>query len=164
MKYYLLNFYQLIKKQYLLILGMYISLYIILCITTISLTINKTSFNIIIGLPPITSGIQILWILFQLCSHIYIVFTYLTYEKDSSYEYILLRTSKQKIFLKKFVVAITITVILRIIIFLFTYMIFQHIIAFSKKEFVYNILIYIIITIITSLITNIKISSKVNEN
>lgn len=164
MKYYLLNFYQLIKKQYLLILGMYISLYIILCITTISLTINKTSFNIIIGLPPITSGIQILWILFQLCSHIYIVFAYLTYEKDSSYEYILLRTSKQKIFLKKLVVAITITVILRIIIFLFTYMIFQHIIAFPKKEFVYNILIYIIITIITSLITNIKISSKVNEN
>ena len=101
MKYYLLNFYQLAKKQYLLILGMYISLYIILCITTIEITVRPIYFNIILGVPPITNSLQLLWILFQAICHIYIIFTYLTYEQDSSYEYILLRTTKKNIFLQK---------------------------------------------------------------
>ncbi|GEM_PF-5299121 len=156
MKYYLLNFYQLVKKQYLLILGIYISLYIILCITTIGLTINPIYFNTILGVPPITNSIQILWALFQIGCHIYITFTYLTYEQDSSYEYILLRTSNKDIFLKKTIVILIITSFLRIIIFLFTYMIFHHVITFSTNSFMYNILIYIVITIITSIATIYK--------
>ena len=158
MKYYLLNFYQLAKKQYLLILGMYISLYIILCITTIEITVRPIYFNIILGVPPITNSLQLLWILFQAICHIYIIFTYLTYEQDSSYEYILLRTTKKNIFLQKSIVAIIITVTIRTIIFLLTYIIFQHVIEFQKNSFIYNILIYIAITIITSLATFNKIN------
>lgn len=158
MKYYLLNFYQLAKKQYLLILGMYISLYIILCITTIEITVRPIYFNIILGVPPITNSLQLLWILFQAICHIYIIFTYLTYEQDSSYEYILLRTTKKNIFLQKSIVAIIITVTIRTIIFLLTYIIFQHVIEFQKNSFIYNILIYIAITIITSLATFHKIN------
>jgi len=158
MKYYLLNFYQLAKKQYLLILGMYISLYIILCITTIEITVRPIYFNIILGVPPITNSLQLLWILFQGICHIYIIFTYLTYEQDSSYEYILLRTTKKNIFLQKSIVAIIITVTIRTIIFLLTYIIFQHVIEFQKNSFIYNILIYIAITIITSLATFHKIN------
>ena len=158
MKYYLLNFYQLAKKQYLLILGMYISLYIILCITTIEITVRPIYFNIILGVPPITNSLQLLWILFQAICHIYIIFTYLTYEQDSSYEYVLLRTTKKNIFLQKSIVAIIITVTIRTIIFLLTYIIFQHVIEFQKNSFIYNILIYIAITIITSLATFHKIN------
>lgn len=156
MKYYLLNFYQLFKKQYLLILGLYIGLYSILFLTTMGFNVNPIYFNTLLGCPPITNNIQILWILFQMFCHIYIVFIYLTYEWDSSYEYVLLRESAQKILYKKILLMLFITIFLRLMIFIITYCFFYHVISFPLNSFIYNLVIYLVVTLVVGVLLIIR--------
>lgn len=151
MLYNLLNLYQLIKKPYLLLAYMYLGLYIIIFITT-SFTKNIALFNILLGCPPYTSSIQILWTIFQISCHIYIVFTYLSYEQDSSYEYIILRESYKKILCKKVLVILVATVVLRLFIFFGTYLLFYSKIDFSMTSFFYNIGLYIAVAIVTVIV------------
>lgn len=148
MIYSFLSFFQLVKKQYLLVFGLYIGSYIILYLTTMGFYVDINNFNTLLGCPPYNSPIQILWTIFQFFCHIYIVFTFLSYEQDSSFEYMILRESYKKTTIKKFLLILLVTILLRIIVFFVTYLFFYNIIKFPFVSFIYNIGIYIIITII----------------
>lgn len=152
MKYALLNLYQLIKTKYLLISFMYLGLYTILFITTNGFRTNPSSFNIMLGCPPYDYSLQVLWTIFQVSCHVYIVYNFFSCEQDASLEYLILRESYQKLFLKKFIIMICATVITRFIIFLVTYFFYYKLISFPLTSFIYNILIYIVITILTSMV------------
>lgn len=151
MLYYLLSFYQLVKKQYLLVFGLYLSLYIILFIITTVFTKTLTEFNILLGVPEYTSALQIIWTLFQISCHAYITYTFFSYEQDSSFEYIILRESYIKNFIKKLILILLITIVIRVIIFFGTYLFFYHSISFNVSSFIYNIVIYLVVSLITTI-------------
>lgn len=153
MKYYLLTFYQLIKKSYILVFSLFISLYIILFLITMNFSITMDKFNILLGCPPFQNVIQILWAIFQISCHVYIVYLFFIYESDSSYEYIILRESYEKSIIKKFILIILITLLIRIIIFFGTYLFFYKHISFPIQAFKYNIIVYILVSIITTIVT-----------
>lgn len=151
MLYYLLSFYQLVKKQYLLVFGLYLGLYIILFIITTAFTKTLTEFNILLGVPEYTSALQIIWTLFQISCHAYITYTFFSYEQDSSFEYIILRESYLKNFIKKLILILLITIVIRVIIFFGTYLFFYHSISFNISSFIYNIVIYLVVSLITTI-------------
>lgn len=151
MLYYLLSFYQLVKKQYLLVFGLYLGLYIILFIITTVFTKTLTEFNILLGVPEYTSALQIIWTLFQISCHAYITYTFFSYEQDSSFEYIILRESYIKNFIKKLILILLITIVIRVIIFFGTYLFFYHSISFNVSSFIYNIVIYLVVSLITTI-------------
>ena len=151
MLYYLLSFYQLVKKQYLLVFGLYLSLYIILFIITTAFTKTLTEFNILLGVPEYMSTLQIIWTLFQISSHVYVTYSFFSYEQDSSFEYIILRESYIKNFIKKLILILLITIVIRVIIFLGTYVFFYHSISFNVASFIYNIVIYLVVSLITTI-------------
>lgn len=151
MLYYLLSFYQLVKKQYLLVFGLYLSLYIILFIITTAFTKTLTEFNILLGVPKYTSTLQIIWTLFQISSHAYITYSFISYEQDSSFEYIILRQSYIKNFIKSIILILLITLVIRVIIFSGTYLFFYQSISFNISSFIYNIVIYLLVSLITSI-------------
>lgn len=153
MKYCILNFYQLIKKHYLLISGMYIALYIILLLIFYPIDKTITSFNTILGCPPINNTIQILWLLFQISCHVYITYSLLSFEQDSSQEYSILREAYYKTYIKKFILIIFFTLIIRNIIFFITYMFYYKSIVFPIQILIFNTLIYMIISMIIAIIT-----------
>lgn len=151
MLYYLLSFYQLVKKQYLLVFGLYLGLYIILFIITTAFTKTLTEFNILLGVPEYTSALQIIWTLFQISCHAYITYTFFSYEQDSSFEYLILRSSYLKNFIKKLILILLITIVIRVIIFFGTYLFFYHSISFNISSFIYNIVIYLVVSLITTI-------------
>lgn len=151
MLYTLLSFYQLMKKQYKLLGFMCLGIYIILLIT-IGTSRNIYTFGMLLGCPPFVSPAQILWTIFQISCHIYMVYTYLQYEQDSSYEYIILRESEKTILIKKFFLLLAITIFIRLLIFFFTYSFFFSNIDFPITGFFYNIGVYIGALIVSAIV------------
>lgn len=132
---------------------MYLGLYIILFIITNGFHTNPISLNIMLGCPPYNYNLQVLWTIFQVSCHVYIVYNFFSCEQDTSLEYLILRESYKRTFLKKFIVIICATIVIRIIIFFGTYFFYYKLISFPSASFIYNILIYIVITILTSIVT-----------
>ena len=151
MSYYILNFLQQVKKQFVLIFFLYLGLYIILFLMSLGLNLDLPIFNMMIGCPKYDDMIKILWTIFQISCHIYITFSFFSYEQDSSFEFLLLRESYKNSFLKKFFLIIFITIFIRLIIFFGTYVFFCNNITFPWISFTFNISIYITVSVITSL-------------
>lgn len=151
MLYYILSFFQQVKKQFLLIFCLYFGLYVILVFMSLGLDLDLSLFNMLLGCPQYDDMIKILWVLFQTACHIYIVFSFFSYEQDSSFEFLLLRISYQKNFLRKMFFMLGVTVVIRFFLFFGTYLFFYHTISFPWTSFVYNFVFYLMITILTSL-------------
>ena len=150
MKYNLLSLLQSIKKQYLLLFVVYIFLYFIFILYMLSLPADVSLFTILLGLPPYQEGIKIIWMLFQIICHIYITFTFFTNEWDWSFEFLLLRKLYKKNFIHLLIVISVFTIFIRSFIFLFSYFFFFCDITFSISLFLFNNLLYLVVSVITS--------------
>ena len=150
MKYNLLSLLQSIKKQYLLLFVVYIFLYFIFILYMLSLPVDVSLFTILLGLPPYQEGIKIIWMLFQISCHIYITFTFFTNEWDWSFEFLLLRKLYKKNFIHLLIVISVFTIFIRSFIFLFSYFFFFCDITFSISLFLFNNLLYLVVSVITS--------------
>lgn len=147
------NFYRLlqsIKKQYILLFVVYIFFYFMFMLYMAVLPTNLSLFTILIGLPPYQEGIKILWTLFQVCCHIYITYTFFTNEKEHSFEFLLLRKSYKKNFIHLLVVVSIFTMVIRSFIFIFSYFFLFRDIPFSISLFLFNSLLYLVVSVITS--------------
>lgn len=151
MKYNLFRLLQSLKKQYLLLFVVYIFIYFIFMLYMVSLPIDSSLFRILLGLPPYQEEIKILWMLFQVCCHIYITYTFFTSEWEHSFEFLLLRKSYKKNFVHLLVVICIFTIFIRSIIFIFSYFLLFRTILFSISLFLFNNILYLIVSIITSL-------------
>lgn len=160
MKYNFLSLLEAIKKQYLLLFVVYLFLYFMIFLYMVMLPMDISAFTRLVGIPPFFDSITILWMLFQVCCHIYITYTFFTREWDRSFEFLLLRKSYRKNFTHIFIVISIFTIIIRSFIFLFSYFCFFSDISFPFPLFWFNIILYLIVSIITSVF--VLFQTKIN--
>ena len=155
MKYYRLCFKQLSKQKLWKLLIVYFIIYsmIILVSYLSKFDFDVNLFNIIIGNFQNDTLLSILWMLFQIIFHTYIIYLFSTYDKTNSFEFIILRESNKNIIQKKILLLLAITILFRIIVFLFTYFIFFRSINFPYYSLGFNLCIHIVIVIIASIIS-----------
>lgn len=160
MKYNFLSLFEAIKKQYLLLFIVYVFLYFMIFLYMAMLPMDISSFTRLVGIPPYFDNVKILWMLFQVCCHIYITYTFFVREWDRSFEFLLLRKSYKKNFIHILIVISIFTIIIRSFIFLFSYFCFFSDISFSFPLFWFNIILYLIVSIITSIF--VLFQTKIN--
>lgn len=104
MKYYRLCFKQLSKQKLWKLLIVYFIIYsmIILVSYLSNFDFDVNLFNIIIGNFQNDTLLSILWMLFQIIFHTYIIYLFSTYDKTNSFEFIILRESNKNIIQKKY--------------------------------------------------------------
>lgn len=85
---------------------------------------------------------EFLWIVYQIFFFIYIYYRFFTFEEDNSLEFLILRKSNTKIFLRKFIFLSIFNLIFRLLIFLISLAIYRKVIINIIYSFILNYLIY----------------------
>lgn len=154
MKYYRLYFKQLFKLKLYKLFFLYFILYgmLLLVFYLSNFDFDVYLFNIIIGNFQMDTLLSVLWMLFQVIFHIYIVYLFTTYDKIASFEFIVLRESNRLIVRKKILILLTSTLLFRMAMFLFTYFVFFRSISFPYCSLVFNLCVYIIIVFVVSIV------------
>lgn len=162
MKYQLFCLIELFKKKYykLLILFIFLSIMIVMVSYLSNYEFNNELFKSVLGISSVSPMLGYLWILFQIVFHCYVTYLFFEYEKNNSFEFIILREAYVKIIIKKIIWTVICIFIFRTLYFLFVYFIFKDRVSATLCVYVKSIIIYLIVSIGTGIITTAIHSKK----
>ncbi len=151
---------RLFKKHYykflLVLLFFFISMIVVTYINPTEIT--KNVFNSLVGIPKMKemSLLDYLWNLFQVFMIIYMSYNYFSYEEDNSIEFLSLRKHYFIFLFSKLIFASIITTMIRMIIYITSYFIFQEYVKFSLVNMIICVAIYLSIVLFTFIFYIIK--------
>ncbi len=153
MKYHFMCLIELFRTKFYKLFIIFILIYLMLLLTAFlsNYEMNLSLFNSLVGTSFNTSFGGILWLLYQVGFHVYIFFCIFNYEKDNSFEFLILRKSYRSFMRTKIIVTAILVILFRVFFFFITFLLFKMYIEFPVTSFVLNILLYFVVPMLIAL-------------
>ncbi len=153
MKYHFMCLIELFKTKFYKLFIIFILIYLMLLLTAFlsNYEMNLSLFNSLVGTSFNTSFGGILWMLYQVGFHVYIFFSAFNYEKDNSFEFLILRKSYSSFMRTKIIVTAIFAILFRVFFFFITFLFFKTHIEFPIVSFFLNLLLYFAVPMLITL-------------